>query len=447
MSDRTALGAALTGLAILGFAAAVLLGTLAPAVAALVLLGTLESARRAAVDVPVEAERTAPPRGRMGEDLETRVVARSASGLPLAVEDLPPEGGMLVGTTRGDGRGEAVATATVRPGAPGAMVWTRTRVVVRDPWGTWQVARELAAPARTEVAPEPEWAARGRRAGRRRTVQAVARARHAQEPQPEPETVREYRPGDRVRDIDWARSSRLGLLFTKERERASPRRVLVLLDAGRSMRIDRRVPKLATAARIAAGVAAAAEGAGVSASLVAFHEGGVEHSGLGGAALREVLERLAALPAVTGGDLLLAGEDLGPDAAESAFLRRVAPFVGGAAPGLPPFEGALAVLTRGGVDPGMVVALLDAEADPQRALVAVDRLRRRGHEVVLVVPATGPHHAVRAEADGGLKDTLREAYVRRKDLERRLASRRVEVLVARPGEETQVIEEVARRAQ
>jgi uncharacterized protein (DUF58 family) len=438
--SRTPLGVLLTTLGALGFPAGLLVGSLAPAVAGLALIAFIEAARRHALGVPVQAKRSVPRRARLGLPFLVRVEVRGPA--LLEIEDEVPAGITALGHATGRGRAELEYRAEAH--VAGQARWQHVRVRMRDPWGLWQLERAVEVESTVEIEPEPDWAIKGRRVGRRHTVQRLAKARRAVEPQPEVENVRPAQPFDRLRDIHWARSALMGTLHARQRERAAPRKVVVFLDAMPSMRVTTLHAKAATASRIALGVAAAARGAGVTSSLVAFHDGGVLKTADMGVGMHDLLHGLGRLPAGTRGDALHLEPERtrGATAQERAFLSRLAPLVGGTS--APPFEAALSLLAHD--DPSFVVAILDGEVRPRLARVVADRLQRRGHDVLVIVPATGAHH-VRRRDGAAVLGVLEEALLRRERLARELAGRRVPLLVATPHNVQEIVQEVARRAQ
>ncbi len=447
MASSTALGVIVQGTAWVSILLGFLLGSLAPALVGVVLLGFVEGARGAVTGAALSIERDLPERVSLDESFEARVHVRAENEPRLSVEDVVPSGlRVLEASSSPPSAGAASSRAVVLAEEPGRARFERVRVSLSDPWGMVETVREHACVGTVRVAPERGFVEAGRQAGRSSPIEELASSRHGHDRIPEVEKIREYRPGDRARDIDWARTSqRRDELMVRERERAGPRPVVVLLDATTSMRFKRRVSKLASASRVALGLAAAAEGAGVECRVVAFDESGIVRASTGGdRRIVDVLESLSSLsgtlevetvPSRAGAEGRVSGQ-------ERAFLRALSPFVRGPAPSATPLESALALVNESVRDPSIVVAVLDAEWAPERARVAVKRLSRRGHDVALVAPATGAHHYVRREATGRVLEGIEEAFSNRETLRREIRAYDAPLFSLFPGGEQDAVEEV-----
>lgn len=430
---RTVLGELVVGVAAFAFLLGFVQGSLAPALVGLALLAFAAGAGREVVSADVKVERKLPPSAEVGSDIDVVLEARADPPMPITVRDGGPRTFRLLSREVLPLRGRATEQVRMRPLEPGLARWTHAEVSVADGWGLHEATRRVDLPGELRVLPEARWRTIGRIAGRRHTVETLAPSAQRLESGIEIDRVREFLPGDRVRDVDWPRTARLGHLFVREREQVAPRPVLILLEATGSMRERRRVAKLTTAARVAYGVAAAAEAAGVAATLTTFDEHTVTtaRGGGGGRAVAQALRRLSSLEASV--------QVVNPQ------LARADPGVPMALPGA--LDAALGTLARGGPARPFVVAILDAESHPERAEAAASRLTSAGFDVVVVAPATGAHHWRRHEVQGALLPVLVEGRARRERLRHRLAARRVPLLTLKPGNEAVVVEEVARWAQ
>ncbi len=201
----------------------------------------------------------------------------------------------------------------------------------------------------------------------------------------------------------------------KQRERHAPRPITVILDCGRSMRVQRHDSKLLSAARVAYGALAAASGAGTTSRLVRVAEDGcVRRAVTGGpdaeAALGAILSDRTPLPA---------GETEGEAVSPAKILQAVA-------------EG-----------PGLQVLILDAEAHPEQAIETMALLRLRG-PIAVLVPATGAHLYRQGEARGPVLVALRR-WRRNRDQVRAAANRlRLPFIVLQPGSEMDALAHLGR---
>jgi uncharacterized protein (DUF58 family) len=446
VTTRTSLGRLVEGAGWLSIALGLTLGTLAPAFVGFALLSYAHGARRVTAGAALTAERQLPERANLDESITVETSVETSRAVPVRVTDRVPVGARVLSRERDSALGRGEQRVEVLPEETGRLRWREVDVDVLDPWGLHEQTRTLVHESVVQVRPELAWGARGRQQGQRHPAQAEADAERALEEAPEIEFVREYQPGDRLRDIDWARTSRMPDVFVRQCKRMGPRPLIVLLDATSSMRWRRRTSKLSTASRLAYALIAAGQSAGVQASLVAFNETRVRQAGSGsrGRAIAAVLEELSDLQArePVGSVHLAAEGSAQPSEAERAFLKALSPFVSSQAPASTPLESALSVVNKRSQSPARVVAVLDAEQNPQRARVAVRRLGRSDHDVLLVVPATGAHHYTRREAQGDLLDRLVEAHKRRERLTRDLDPLDVETVALVPGGEDAVLEEV-----
>lgn len=445
---RSGLGILIDGAGWIGLLLGFVQGSLAPALVGFALLSLSLAAQRSISGASVTAHRDLPHTTHVGARVRSRLRVRTEPAVPVRVQDEPPAVARVVSVDAPAGLGESYADTVVELREPGSVAWTGAVATVADPWGLAARRVRLRAEARLEVSPEPAWISRGRQVGRRHTAETLTASRFALEPSVDIERVRPFLPGDRVRDVDWARTARLGVLHSRERQRVGPRPVLVVVDATSSMRWRRRTAKISTASRLAAAVVSAATAAGVRATVVSYDEHGV-HGNLvaTGGSIPESLRRLAGTSSpVTVLDLPELPPDVPVSPAERDFLEALRPFVSGAAPSMPPLEAALAMVTRGNVGPALVVAILDVETNARAAQVAARRLAGSGHRVVVVAPATGAHHYARGEVDRTVLRSLVDARIRRERTRRALFAHGIPLLTLRPGREIDIVEEVAKWA-
>jgi uncharacterized protein (DUF58 family) len=166
-----------------------------------------------------------------GEDVEVSVSLRSPQILDEIVFDLQPAGTMTL--LSGPAAqvvvhdGQAAARWVLRPGTWGRRAPGLVLVRCRS-GGVWQADLELATPA-LEVFPHPPPA----RAWlvpadlRRRIGEHAARTAGGGV---EFGGIRDYAPGDRLRDLNWAVSSRRGRLHTNQRAAEYAADLIVMID-------------------------------------------------------------------------------------------------------------------------------------------------------------------------------------------------------------------------
>jgi uncharacterized protein (DUF58 family) len=410
------LSAAAQAAAWLGVGVAFLLGAWGPALGCAGLLAVLASTRRRffAPARPAVA-RTVAGRQRQGSLLTVTVEAKAPTTGLVDLEVPLPLGVNLVREERQAGRGRARVVQEVQPVAVGEVEWPPARVRVTDVWGLESQVAQVAAPAPLTVLPDHAWALHGRRLGQRHPVKARVKAVQASERSLEIESVRRWQPGDSLRDVDWKATARFLDLQVRQRERHAPRPVTVVLDCGRSMRVQRHDSKLLSAARVAYGALSAAAGAGTTSRLVRVGDSGCIRRSVGD------------------------GRDA--EAALAAVLDDCTPLPAGEAAGEPvrPVEVAHAVAEG----PGLQVLIVDAEVHPDAAVELLGLLRLRG-PVALVVPATGAHLYRKGEARGEVLAALRR-WRQARDRVRAAANRlRVPVLVLQPGSEQDALAHLGR---
>ncbi len=439
---RTALGALVGGTAWLAILVAFLVGSVALALAGAFTIAAVETTRSQLKRSTVQIRRDAPEAMRIGEQTTITTTATAQTPVPLWVDDIAPAPLKRIEATSMAARGLARMEQRVQATDAGTAKWRDVEVRVADRWAMHERRGRVPAYSLVHVAPEADWVQQGRRAGRRHTVQTMVKGRRQFESLPQIESIREYQPGDRMRDIDWARSSRMPRLHTKVRERVTPRPLLVLLDATAPMRYQKHRAKITSAARLAYGLSAAAQAAGVEARIVAFDEQGIMEAGPRPV---DVVKRLAKLDAplpVSQIPAAAAGGIMGRS--ERGFLGALSALTAGATPPAPPLDAAIGRLTHGASDRALVVAVLDGESDPQGTVRALTMLRRGGHDTILVIPSGPAHHHDRHDADVRAIDAV---LARRRRLLADLEALKVPAMVLRPSNVDRIIREVAASAE
>jgi len=144
-------------------------------------------------------------------------------GLPCDVELRPGERATvhytMVPTRRGDG-------------SFGSIV-----CLVRSPLGLWQVRRRYAAAATVRVYPDfAAIASYLELLSDQQTIRLGIRKSQRRGEGLEFHQLRDYRPGDALRQIDWKATARRGEPISREYQEERDQRVLFLIDSGRRMR-------------------------------------------------------------------------------------------------------------------------------------------------------------------------------------------------------------------
>jgi uncharacterized protein (DUF58 family) len=198
-------------------------------------------ARRAPGPGAVRVSRTVSPRLTPGrpEPVTVRVENLSGAQLRGEVRDVPPDSDTAEAERHHQRfdcpvRAAAVLSWTLTPKVRGPVPLTAVYLRMEGPLGL--CARQFAVPLPDTLKAWPDageaardalaLAAAARSGGR--TLRRVGEGR-------EFESLREYRPGDDVRTVDWKASARRGRTIVREHRPERNQRVLLLLDCGRHM--------------------------------------------------------------------------------------------------------------------------------------------------------------------------------------------------------------------
>jgi uncharacterized protein (DUF58 family) len=187
----------------------------------------------------VHAERQLPVNGRLGEPLDTTLLLRNDGRRQLRgrVRDAwPPSAGLTPSTTPvslASGERFRVA-ATLRPTRRGDRR-ARTLVVrALGPLGLAGRQRNLDVPGRVRVLPHfRSRALLPEKLSRLRQVEGLVSVRGAGRGT-EFDSLREYVPGDDVRSIDWRATARRSAVAVRTYRPERDRRVVLVLDTGRT---------------------------------------------------------------------------------------------------------------------------------------------------------------------------------------------------------------------
>ncbi len=450
MQRRTRLGILLIAAGAFCFPLGLAFRTLAPAFLGVVLISLALTAR---VPLPiVAAERTLPHRAYTGESFEVVTTAQGPAGAPLFIDAPTALGARLVSSDLIPGRGSARLVQRFTAASPGTLTWLPVSVRVQDTWGVVEDVVTVPLLDHLQVIPSAGALAEGRKLGRRALFKRRSKSIIAADEEPEVERLREGQPGDRLRDIDWAHTSKLGRIIVRQMTNEPLRPVVVLMDATSSMRLHRRESKLATAVAAALTVATAAHVTGIRVGLVAWSERGVEAQ-VRVAGSRHVLTttmaRLGGLPSAGTEDAQKSAREVPPGAlthVERSFLEAAATFSPHARGAATPLESALAAISKASPQPSLVIAFLDVEENPNLAEIVTRRLRLRGHQSVVVGLATGAHHHSLADVDSDLVERLVAWRVNRERARGACVHGRVPFHILGPKTTTKHLAEVVKSA-
>lgn len=408
---RTRFGLLVLAVAWACFPVALVTGSLAPALLGAFLVALAVTARAPSAEIAVS--RAVPARVTAGDEFEVVTRAEDAGGAPLFLEETIPPGVEVVSSRLTAERGRATLVTRARARDPGVVLWTAARARYQDAWGFLEDDVLVAARDAMQVLPERDALLKGARAGRRDSMGARSKGRKGLDSEPEIERLRDYQVGDRFRDIDWAHSTKLDRLIAREMRRDALLPVVVLLSAEPSMRLLRRASKFGTCARAALAVVAAAQASNLRAGLVAWSENGLEAQVRVTSARRAAVEavgRLGGLPPPLPTSRFAppraAAVERPLAAGERAFLATSRAFAAKSLGSAVPVESALAALAKVSPQPSLVVAFVDAEEHPAIVSTLARRMRAHGHRLLVVAPASGPHHYALEDADDRVVDEL-----------------------------------------
>ena len=126
---------------------------------------------------------------------------------------------------------------TLMPARRGDGEFGQAICLVISPFGLWQSRQAYLTPQRVRI--YPDFAAVAgylELLGDRQTVRLGIKKRQRRGEGLEFQQLREYRPGDTMRQIDWNATSRRRELISREYAEERDQRVLFLIDSGRRMR-------------------------------------------------------------------------------------------------------------------------------------------------------------------------------------------------------------------
>ncbi|MBZ2188453.1 DUF58 domain-containing protein [Alcanivorax sp. JB21] len=123
-----------------------------------------------------------------------------------------------------------------RPSRRGRAHFGAVELWCPSPWRLWQLRRRIGAPVDVPVYPDFSWLRNAPLAQSNTPPQRQGRQvkRQAGDGQ-EFHQLREYRPGDTMRQIDWRATARRGELISREYRDEQNRHIIMLLDGGQRL--------------------------------------------------------------------------------------------------------------------------------------------------------------------------------------------------------------------
>ncbi len=210
------------------------------AAAALAILLALDGMRLAALP-ELPASRSVPHSLALGvwSGVSLSLENPSRRALRLTVYDHPPAGAYLRGlprTLRLGGGSAAKLAYGVRPLERGSLRFERPELLLFSPWGLWRARRRPGNPQSVRVYPNFRAVMRYTLlATEHRTSQLGVRRRPRRGEGLEFHQLREYRPGDPLRQIDWKVTARVHRTISREYQDERDQQIVFLLDCGRKM--------------------------------------------------------------------------------------------------------------------------------------------------------------------------------------------------------------------
>lgn len=201
--------------------------------------------------------------------------SRIPSDLRLTLTDEVPEG--LEATTEATLTGPFRETYTVQAHTKGQHRFPQAHAHLADVRGLWEHTTTVPTTTDLRVLPPREALEAGRRLAKEQPLDATTKkALGTMIRELEFDQLREHQPGDSLRALDWKRFSRLDEMITKVWEKEGESEILLLVDAGRSMRAtsgqDQATTKLDHAANLALSLAESAIDLNYPVGLIAFDE-------------------------------------------------------------------------------------------------------------------------------------------------------------------------------
>ncbi|MCK9463463.1 MAG: DUF58 domain-containing protein [Proteobacteria bacterium] len=176
----------------------------------------------------------------IGNPVQLSIRNTGARALRLELADEPPP----EGTSSPEGVLRALVSprSTVKveylftPARRGRFCFDAVRVRHLSALGMWRVARRFELKDEIQVYPNIEALRRfGLLARRNALAELGVRATRMRGDGTEFERMREYRPGDEPRRVDWKTTARLGKLYVREMGQERNQNVLFMIDVGRMM--------------------------------------------------------------------------------------------------------------------------------------------------------------------------------------------------------------------
>ncbi len=298
--------------------------------------------------------------------------------------------------------GPTVLTYDARAVAKGNVAFRAVRVDLLDSRGLWRTTRLHAVETRLRVLSGLEHVKNRRLSGRRSQESTIPAALGKLVRDLEFETVRPYVSGDRLRDMDWKRTSKYDDLMTKQWEKQGESALLFLVDASRTMRARHRGPsKLERALQWTLELADSSVSQNQAVGHLVFDEVGVVDE-MAPTTQRGVGSRMASRFTDLPQDieawrrLDVAGPaEAPPDAEEKTFLDRLEELRGTTAQHSRDAAGSgvqravTRTLSRRGRKTMHIVVFTDLEGFPDASVQALSQAVHQGHTaVVAVLPGT-----------------------------------------------------------